>query len=800
MSRFILVLFVASALPASLAGQQKTEAPKSVPATDSAARLPVKRVVLYKNGVGYFEHSAHVRGNQELNIDFTSGQLNDVLKSLTAVDLGEGRITSVRYNSVAPLDERLRALRLPFGEQITRGDFLLALRGAKVEVHSGAVTVSGRLLSVEKERRSNGKGDFYDATLFSVVTDSGEMKNFELGPATSVRLAERDLSEEVSRYLNLVGSSRARDLRRMTISDVGTGEREIDVSYISEVPVWKSTYRIILSQKPNVKPLLQGWAIVDNTVGEDWKDVQLSLIAGSPQSFIQQISQPYYTRRPVVELPASVMLTPQSHEGTLTGSGSGGGVGSGQGAGIGPGQIDRLEQFAQLSPGVAPGSASLHGVVTDASGAIIAGARVTVRNEENGAAQSATTDANGNYQLYNLTAGNSALFVDMPGFKRFELSNFYLGTGRMNQINARLQVGNVEETVTVTAQAATLNTENAEISSLAAKQHVEAEGKDLGDYFEYNIKQPITIGKNQSALVPILQARIDAEKVSIWNENSKEIRRALWLSNSSGQTLDSGTFNIVEGDTFAGEGLLDTIHPNERRLISYAADPALRITMDEESSEKPATHVRISKGIMILTREQRDSSSYTVHNSDTQPRQVVIEHPAREGWKLAEGAKPEETSPSFLRFRVGVGPGKTENLKIEEYHPEDNQYELSDLDSDQFLHITQQQQISQALRDVLQSVLDQKNQVDALETQINSRQKEIDAITKDQARVRENMKALKGSPEEKTLLQRYTHQLDSQEDRLTTLNKEISDLQVRHTEEDEKLDQMIQEITMDDKL
>jgi len=800
MSRFMLVVLVAFALPASLAGQQTTEAPKPAPVADSAARLPVKRVVLYKNGVGYFEHSAHVRGNQELNIDFTSGQLNDVLKSLTAVDLGEGRITSVRYNSVAPLDERLRALRLPFGEQITRGDFLLALRGAKVEVHSGAVTVSGRLLSVEKERRSNGKGDFYDATLFSVVTDSGEMKNFELGPATSVRLAERDLSEEVSRYLNLVGSSRARDLRRMTISDVGTGEREIDVSYISEVPVWKSTYRIILSQKPNVKPLLQGWAIVDNTVGEDWKDVQLSLIAGSPQSFIQQISQPYYTRRPVVELPASVMLTPQSHEGTLTGSGSGGGVGSGQGAGIGPGQIDRLEQFAQLSPGVAPGSASLHGVVTDASGAIIAGARVTVRNEENGAAQSATTDANGNYQLYNLTAGNSALFVDMPGFKRFELSNFYLGTGRMNQINARLQVGNVEETVTVTAQAATLNTENAEISSLAAKQHVEAEGKDLGDYFEYNIKQPITIGKNQSALVPILQARIDAEKVSIWNENSKEIRRALWLSNSSGQTLDSGTFNIVEGDTFAGEGLLDTIHPNERRLISYAADPALRITMDEESSEKPATHVRISKGIMILTREQRDSSSYTVHNSDTQPRQVVIEHPAREGWKLAEGAKPEETSPSFLRFRVGVGPGKTENLKIEEYHPEDNQYELSDLDSDQFLHITQQQQISQALRDVLQSVLDQKNQVDALETQINSRQKEIDAITKDQARVRENMKALKGSPEEKTLLQRYTHQLDSQEDRLTTLNKEISDLQVRHTEEDEKLDQMIQEITMDDKL
>src|SRR5207247_1917440 len=178
----------------------------------------------------------------------------------------------------------------------------------------------------------------YHVTLFSVVTDSGEMRNFELAPAVSVRLAEHDLNEEVGRYLNLVGSSRARDLRRMTISAVGTGERNVFVSYISEVPVWKSTYRIILSEKPGEKPLLQGWAIVDNTIGEDWKDVQLSLIAGAPQSFIQDISQPLYARRPVVALPQSAMLTPQTHEATV--------------------ETDRLEQFSQVNgapPAVAAG-------------------------------------------------------------------------------------------------------------------------------------------------------------------------------------------------------------------------------------------------------------------------------------------------------------------------------------------------------------------------------------------------------------------------------------------------------------
>src|SRR5438552_4626337 len=149
------------------------------------------------------------------------------------------------------------------------------------------------------------------------MTHGGEMKNFELNPATSVRIAERDLNDEVGRYLSLIGSSRARDVRRMALTASSSGDRDVFVSYISEVPVWKSTYRIIFPDKSGDKPLLQGWAIVDNTIGEDWKDVQLSLIAGAPQSFIQDISQPLYARRPVVPLPQSAMLTPQTHEATV---------------------------------------------------------------------------------------------------------------------------------------------------------------------------------------------------------------------------------------------------------------------------------------------------------------------------------------------------------------------------------------------------------------------------------------------------------------------------------------------------
>jgi hypothetical protein len=111
------------------------------------------------------------------------------------------------------------------------------------------------------------------------------------------------LNLEVGRYLGLIASARDQDVRRMTISTTGSGERNLYVSYISEVPIWKTTYRIVLTTNTDKKPLLQGWAIVDNTVGEDWDNVELSLVAGAPHSFIQQLSEPYYGRRPVVPLP-----------------------------------------------------------------------------------------------------------------------------------------------------------------------------------------------------------------------------------------------------------------------------------------------------------------------------------------------------------------------------------------------------------------------------------------------------------------------------------------------------------------
>jgi hypothetical protein len=210
------------------------------------------------------------------------------------------------------------------------------------------------------------------------------------------------------------------------------------------------------------------------------------------------------------------------------------------------------------------------------------------------------------------------------------------------------------------------------------------------------------------------------------------------------------------------------------------------------------SHIRVAQGVIFITREQRSKTKYTIRNADTAARQVVIEHPVRAGWKLVEGSKPEETTASYYRFRVAVDPSKTGDLTVEEFTPQTTTAQLTDLSDGQIDALRVENRMTPELQKAFRQVIDQKNVVAGLQAQIESRQQELNAINRDQARIRENMKALKGTAEEKALLQRYTGQLNSQEDRLTALNKEIADLQKRQMVEQQRLDATVQQVALDE--
>jgi hypothetical protein len=262
------------------AGAQRTVAPEPT-------QLPVRRVVLYKSGVGFFEHLGNVTGSGEIAIQFTSGQLNDALKSLTALDLDRGSVSAISYNSVAPLEQQLSALRLPLGSHPSSLGLFEALRGTRVEVRSRTGTIVGRILSVERRERTVSGGGNEPIDILTVVGEDGAVRSVSVGADVTVRIDERDVRGDLGRYLAVMAGGRGQDVRRMVISTAGAGTRRLLVSYISEVPVWKSTYRLVLPDEAIGQPLLQGWAIVDNTVGEDWTNVELSLVAGAPHSFVR---------------------------------------------------------------------------------------------------------------------------------------------------------------------------------------------------------------------------------------------------------------------------------------------------------------------------------------------------------------------------------------------------------------------------------------------------------------------------------------------------------------------------------
>jgi hypothetical protein len=700
-------LFAILCLAVSTPAQTRKPGTPEPAANSAAGTLPLRRVILYKNGIGYFEHSTQVNGSQELHIDFTTGQLNDALASLTAYDLGGGHITSVRFNSIAPLSERLRALHLPLSQQTTREQFLNALRGTQVDIQSGTTQVTGKLLSVENVTKTIGRDQTTEKVLVvSVITDAGDLRSFELVPGVSVRMANGELRGDMAQYLKLIGSERAEDVRRMTITDNGTGDRTVRVSYISEVPVWKSTYRILLPSDANEKPIIQGWAVVDNTLGEDWKNVQLALVSGAPQSFVQNLSTPYYVRRPEVPLPHSALLTPQTHEGALMPMKAASAPGPGIGGGVG-GSLGTLKSRAFGGP------------------------------------------------LRGFVAGNEAAIG-----------------------------GSVAQSVVVTP-------------NIADQIQPQATGRQLAELFEYDIKNPVTIGRNQSALVPILQAKMDAEKVTLWNAGESVPLRALWLTNNSGMALDAGTFDVMDGATFAGEGLFDTISAGQKRLVSYAADPAIQVSTRESSPPEEVTRIRIAKGMMMTTRMAQQTETYRVSDSDTNPRTVIIEHPVRQGWELPKDLKPVETTESYYRFKVSVKPHESSKLEVKETHPEVSQMTLRSVSDSYVELLARQKRLTPEMEAAFRKVLDQKNAVAAIDGKIQSRQQDVASISKDQDRIRENMKALKGGVEEKQLVGRYVHELNAQEDHLSSLRSQLATLKKQREEAEIQFDHIMTGITLD---
>ncbi len=302
---------VMAGLPPEFSPALAAPAPATQPG--HAVEVPVKVVVLFSSGVGYFEHAGPIRGTGSAELRFKTNQINDILKSLVLEDSNGGKVTGVTYPSQDPIAKTLRSFQIDITGNPSLGELLNQLRGAKVKVTLGVETTEGIILGLEKKQKPAGDKATVETWVLNLIS-GGSIRSVELDLVTKLELEDRQLQEELGKALMALAQSRDQDKKPVTINFTGDGERLVRLGYVVETPIWKTSYRLLLSEKASQ---LQGWAIVENQTDNDWNDVQLSLVSGRPISFIQDLYQPLYVPRPTVKPELFASLRPQTYEGGL---------------------------------------------------------------------------------------------------------------------------------------------------------------------------------------------------------------------------------------------------------------------------------------------------------------------------------------------------------------------------------------------------------------------------------------------------------------------------------------------------
>jgi len=654
-----------------------------IAALTAAAELPVKQVVLYKHGVGFFERSGKLGPGESARLDFNASEMNDVLKSLTIEERGGGKISGLRYDSMDPLGHKLAEFPFEIGAAQPLSVMLDQLKGARLELKFGNETVAGAIVNGRLVAASDKQPEREQLTL---MLDGGELRTLDLSAATGIHFTDPQLQQQFRDYLAALAAARSKDKRSVFIDSTDAREREIVASYMIPAPVWKSSYRLIFGASG--QPVLEGWAIVDNTTGEDWSRVQLSLVSGRPISFVSQLYAPKYVERPEAELADDRAARPVVHEG---GFDANVGIGRGEGGGVGGG-VYRAQAKAAPAPMAAMAGRAMAENLAVAPSSIVASA----------------------------SAG------------------------------------------------------------------------ELGELFEYRVAQPVTIRKNESAMLPFLQQPIEARKLLIYSDHSSQHpTNAAELTNSSGKTLDGGPVTVYDGGAYGGEALMETLKAADKRLISYAVDIGTRITEAFGSKQAVVREIHAARGVLTTKLAAEETRTYTVRNVDKKAKTLIIEHPLRQGYTLLN-QKPAEKTASNYRFEMQLAPGATQEFAVSEERVYDQTYQVTSLTPDIILSYVSNRTLSDTGRAQLQRIADQKRQLADNNGALQEVAGQTRDRTADEERIRQNIGSLNNVSGQQQQVQNYARQLDAHEQQLATLRDRQSDLQKKRTALETELNRLIE--------
>jgi hypothetical protein len=633
--------------------------------------LPITHITLYKHGVGFFERRARLAG-EEISFTFRVEDMNDVLKSFTAVDWGGGTVLGVDYPTPQSAEERLAGSSVRLEERRSLRDLITALRGRRARL---LLTQGERLdgLLVGLDEADPGERQPLAGTLVSLLVDSAggasggtEVRAVALERVEGVEILDEHGASDLRFFLEAGLSG---EQRRPVTVRLSAGEHDLSVSYVAPAPTWRVSYRLLLEStggegQGEGKALLLGWGIFDNRLEEDLEGISLALVAGMPVSFVYDLYTPYTPSRPVIS----------------------------------EGARDEAQTFT----------------------AEIAAMPRSVAEAEDSA----------HHPRRKMSL--SAPSVVSASMRSAGLENF--------------------------------------AEALPAQASGGALGAATAELFQYTIQTPVSVRRGQSAMVPIVSARLSFRRDLLYNAARYPGHpvAAARLMNTSGLTLERGPLTVLDGGAYVGEAVLPFTPTGAELVAPYAVE--LGVKVREESGVGSQVRALHLEGALLHIEEwQIQWREYRVNNTTAAAVRVLVEHPRMDRFELFESPEPLETTPSAHRFAVEAAAVGEAVLRVQQRALMRRVEDVRRVSHEGLRRFLQQGLIEPAVYERVTTLLRAWERIGDHEQEIQDLKGERETVYAAQGEIRSNMDVLGESGREGQMRSYYVDQLESSENQLRTL-------------------------------
>jgi hypothetical protein len=317
-----------------------------------------------------------------------------------------------------------------------------------------------------------------------------------------------------------------------------------------------------------------------------------------------------------------------------------------------------------------------------------------------------------------------------------------------------------------------------------------ATAMEMGDFFQYFIETPVSLPRQKSAMLPIVNQTIEGLKVSIYNQSvhPKFPLHGLKFKNTTGLHLMQGPITVFDGSNYAGDARIQDLQPNEERLLSYAIDLGVEVEPVVKHDPQRLTAVKVFKGILHATNKIREAKTYNIKNRTDHERRLILEHPYRQEFKLITPEKYAERSRDVYRFEMLVEPGKSASTEIVEERDVVQQIALTNADDQTIRFFLNSTIASDKVKEALAKALELKNKWAATQRDIAELNRQYNEISQDQQRLRANLKELPPTAE---AYKRYLQKFDQQETEIEKIQASLKELRAKEDRERREYEQYL---------